>query len=81
MIITDLGPQRCEVERAGHPKRSGQGTAALRLIQADRVTVQVSAASGQPSPRVGHGHAVLGHHADQLYGGRAGAAADAGANR
>jgi hypothetical protein len=32
VIITDLGTQGAEVERAGHPKRSRQGAAAFRLI-------------------------------------------------
>jgi hypothetical protein len=81
VIISDLGTQRCEVERSGHAQRPREGSAALRLGEALAVAMQVGAASREPACRVGHGDAGQRHHAQQLRRRRAGSATDAGALR
>jgi hypothetical protein len=81
VVGRDLGTQRGEVERGGHPQRPGQGPATLRQGEAGNVAMQVSPPSGQSAGGIGRGGAVLRDHPQQLRRGRALAAADASALR
>jgi hypothetical protein len=75
------GPHGGRVERSGHAQRTGERAAALGELQAGRVTMQVGAAAGQHTALVDLEGPGPGDDPQQLGGGRAPSAPDAGADR
>ena len=81
MVSRDFRTQRGEVELGGRSQRPWQRPTPFRLGEASEVAMQMSPTSREPAAGIGLGDALSGHHAQQLRGRRALAAADAGALR
>ena len=75
--LRDVGRDRLDVERAGHPEGPGERSSPVRGAQAVRPKMEPGSTTGQPALGIGHDSPVHDHHTQQLGGQRRGTATHA----